>query len=375
MVGFRKLETYIKKFGKEDGEQRYQIILSRRESRERRENNGRNIVLDKNNLQEEIKQGNAVECKACGYIGTCLKWSHFKHKCSIKTREEYIALFPNALLDAPNLIKMHAQTLEGMIKSYGDKIGNEKWQQYCAKQARSNSFEYKNEKYGWTPEEFKQYNKTRAITLQNLIKKHGETKGSEIWEQYCEKQKYTNEIEYFIEREGNESDGKNAWLEYNYAKGSSRRIPDIAKNLGISLDDACLVLSARWGNGKHVSDGERIFVNELEKQLKETIKYTYKTKQFCLWSHEAKQPFFYDVCCTKRNKIIEYNGDYWHANKNLYEKDFVVSQSGLIAEEIWKIDETKQHTAEKRGFDVYVVWESDFKTHGITKELIEWMNM
>ena len=51
--------------------------------------------------------------------------------------------------------------------------------------AKKNTFEYKKEKFGWSPEDFKEFNKSRAVTKENLIKKHGEEKGLEIFNNYC----------------------------------------------------------------------------------------------------------------------------------------------------------------------------------------------
>ena len=43
-----------------------------------------------------------------------------------------------------------AITLENMIRKYGDVDGEIKWEQYKDKQSYTNSYEYKKEKYGWT---------------------------------------------------------------------------------------------------------------------------------------------------------------------------------------------------------------------------------
>lgn len=68
----------------------------------------------------------------------------------------------------------------------------------------------------------------------------------------------------------------------------------------------------------------------------------------------------YDLACTKRKKIVEYNGDYWHCNPKIYESDYKLKQSNMRAEEIWDRDKDKISVAESRGFEVKVVWESDF---------------
>lgn len=61
------------------------------------------------------------------------------------------------------------------------------------------------------------------------------------------------------------------------------------------------------------------------------------------------------------NKIIEFNGDYWHANPKIYDKTFINKTNGYTAKEIWKRDKDKIKYAKNHGYDVYTVWESDFK--------------
>lgn len=67
-----------------------------------------------------------------------------------------------------------------------------------------------------------------------------------------------------------------------------------------------------------------------------------------------------------KNKIVEYNGDYWHCNPNLYEKEYYNISIQMTANEKWKFDDYKINTAIKNGFDVLVIWESDYKKDPIS---------
>ena len=60
------------------------------------------------------------------------------------------------------------------------------------------------------------------------------------------------------------------------------------------------------------------------------------------------------------NKLIEYNGDYWHCNPNIYDSDFI--RKGKSSSEIWSKDNKKTMLAEKFGYTVYTIWEQDYKT-------------
>lgn len=65
------------------------------------------------------------------------------------------------------------QSLEKFIIRHGDVKGLLLWNEYRKIQAYTNSYEYKKEKYGMTIEEFTRYNKSRAVTLDNMINRHG----------------------------------------------------------------------------------------------------------------------------------------------------------------------------------------------------------
>lgn len=75
----------------------------------------------------------------------------------------------------------YAITKDAMIAKYGEQGGTKKWNEYCKKQALTNTFEYKHQKYDWTKEQFDEYNKSRAVTKENLIRRHCKDKGMIIW--------------------------------------------------------------------------------------------------------------------------------------------------------------------------------------------------
>ena len=62
------------------------------------------------------------------------------------------------------------------------------------------------------------------------------------------------------------------------------------------------------------------------------------------------------------NKLIEYNGDYWHANPIKYKENDILQYPGgkKAAKDVWKINECKINCAQNQGYDVLVIWETDF---------------
>ena len=262
-----------------------------------------------------------------------------------------------------------AQTLDNFNLLYGEVEGGIRWNHYKTVQAFSNTLEYKQQKYNWSKEDFDEYNKSRSSTKTNFVNRHGEIEGGRMWDEYCERQAYTNSLEYFVETYGDS--GKQKWLDLNIEKAKPHNVNWISKSKGISIEEATEVLSSRR-TSSFVSAAEINFVNALEEALGYEIKYTHKTKQFCLWDKAERKSYFYDICCSDRKKIIEYHGDYWHANPNKYDSNFIVKQAGLTASEIWKHDENKSRVARNRGFEIYVIWENEYIANGLNDVLEFW---
>ena len=77
--------------------------------------------------------------------------------------------------------------------------------------------------------------------------------------------------------------------------------------------------------------------------------------------------FRFDFTDLNSNKIIEYNGDDYHGNpkKYLAEDRPNPFRKELTAKEIWDKDNQKIIIANKNGFEVLTVWDSDYKKNKI----------
>lgn len=83
-----------------------------------------------------------------------------------------------------------------------------------------------------------------------------------------------------------------------------------------------------------------------------------KSKQRQLVLKKDGVLYIYDFCNNKH--IIEFNGDYWHANPKIYESDQYIANR-MLAKDIWEKDKDKINVALERGFKIMTVWESDYK--------------
>lgn len=88
--------------------------------------------------------------------------------------------------------------------------------------------------------------------------------------------------------------------------------------------------------------------------------YLHKRGQYYIGT--ASDYYLYDLVNEHTKKIIEFNGDYWHANPKIYSAEQILGK-GLTkktVKEIWDKDAKKIQAAKNRGFEVLTVWESDF---------------
>jgi len=101
--------------------------------------------------------------------------------------------------------------------------------------------------------------------------------------------------------------------------------------------------------------------SKLETSVQEILNkmgVTYTT-QFCLKINKMRR--FYDFLLVDIKLIIEVNGDYWHANPKLYERTDILNYKFGIktAEDIWNKDKIKKDLAEKKGYHLMYIWESE----------------
>ena len=83
--------------------------------------------------------------------------------------------------------KSKSVTLQNMIRKYGEAEGNIRWKKYVKFQSDKNKFSYKNEKYGWSREEFDIFNRSRAVTIENLIRRRGGREREGYIRRICQK--------------------------------------------------------------------------------------------------------------------------------------------------------------------------------------------
>lgn len=253
-------------------------------------------------------------------------------------------------------------TLERSILKYGDDLGKIKWKEYCKKQAHSNTYEYKKERHNMSLEEFNIYNKSRSVTLENLIKRHGEKKGTEKWNAYCLKQAKSGcSLDYFIEKYG-KNKGTEVYEKVCKSKSTSLAsfISKYGKEEGIKRYNSRM--SEKTAGYSKIS--QELF-KELKKYSNNKIYFAEVNNgiEYHVLDIENGRSYFYDYVDVDFKKCIEFNGDVFHGNPDMFkENDTPNPYLKISCNEIWKYDNEKiNHLKKTRDIDTLIVWESDYK--------------
>ena len=293
---------------------------------------------------------------------------HFKDRFPGKTIDDYIREFPNA----PLVCEKTANKLSEVMKSYMNRPE--------IKQKYSDLFKgdkNPNAKCNTTEE----YRKSISPFSKSFKKYEGmtdEEKEKQIREYLqCDRDdRNTNQVKYWINKGYSEKEAKQKVSERQNTFTLEKCIDKYGVEEGTRI---YIERQKNWSNTmedkyKHgLFNRTPNFVSKFEKDMVDSIIeellldldiddiYCYKNRQFILKNdnEECKNNrFLYDF--KFENKIIEFNGDYWHMNPDIYDSDFVNPYTNLSSEEKWKFDEIKFECAVQNGYDVLTIWESEY---------------
>ena len=223
--------------------------------------------------------------------------------------------------------KSIAMTLDNQIKKYGIEEGTKRFNSYCKKHVAGVKLEYFVEKYGTIEGEiiYKKVNDSKKLVLSNFIKKYGPEEGTKRFNNYKEK----------LERNV-----------FSYSKQSQELFWYLFKNM------------------TNEEDKQNTYFAELN--FEKSINHN-------------DSLYFLDFCIANKKIIIEYNGDYWHANPKKYNNTDILkfpNKQVISVEELHNRDKKRIDTLTKLGYKVYTVWEDDFinNKEKVFKECIDAIN-
>ena len=282
-----------------------------------------------------------------------------------------------------NWIKEHYSdksiTKDKMTAYYGKEEGIKRWKSYCEKQSYTNTFEYKHKKYGISEEEFLEYNKLRATTLENMISKYGVEKGTKRFNSYVEKQRDAGcSLKYFQEKYGDE-EGKKYYERLNSQKAMTltnfkRIYGDIngyKKYFEYKQNNKWYNKSSHYYSEIAVEMFSKI-IEQLPKEIQNNI-YYYKNEYRVI--SKSENVYYLDFYIDKINYAIEFYGNYWHLNPSMYKSDELVKFVGrglIFPSEIWEKDRKRVDEIKDCGYILNIVWESDYRSNknGVIKKYV-----
>lgn len=245
---------------------------------------------------------------------------------------------PNDVLNSKK-IELCSRTKEGFIKKYGVIEGEERWNSYTEKQRYTNTFEYKHQKYGMPADEFDKFNKNRACTLENFIKRYGEDEGNVKWKNYVKRQAYTNSKEYFIKEYG-EILGTEKWNYFNTAKKDFLGYSKISQELFYTLIE------------QEVFKGHDIYFAEHGGE------YEIETS--------SGKKYYLDFYDKILNISIEFNGIKYHPKPGIYNETDIFytpfNKRGKLVKDLWRKEEQRKNDLRNEfGIIMITIWEDDYK--------------
>lgn len=112
------------------------------------------------------------------------------------------------------------------------------------------------------------------------------------------------------------------------------------------------------GTSKMSSD----FINDLINRIDFKGTFLYDKEEKYINCPQKNRSFKYDFTYIERKKIIEINGDFWHCNPEIFKDDSQIHRvTNKRIRDIWETDIYKIKLAEKHGYSVFCIWESDIR--------------
>jgi len=310
------LENYIARHGEVEGSKKWEdYIKKRKASYDRKRANGHEYP--KYTLDYFIKLHGLEH-------GTAVYNKKIEAQRYKVSKQRYIDEYGAEGAEVCRAIKDNT-SLESFIHRYGKETGLDKYDAYC-KSKRGPILERIKHKYpdNWQ-EKYDEYINQRFIpTRSHFVKRYGEALGSERYEAFL------------------------------------RKSANSYKRNSVSLISTELF------------DSIRLIIEDLENYGKKELSVLLTPQERIVYNR-----VYLRVDCEYNNRVIEFNGDAFHANPKFYgpldtPHPFL---KNTLASEIWQQDADKLKILESRGYQVMYVWGSDYAKDksGIIKECVKFL--
>lgn len=321
--------------------------------------------MDKNyeTQEKQVENVDYVICKVCGEKVGRVYGKHLKgHRM---TSKEYKEKFPNAPLTTK-------KDQKNTTKNGGKHMKQEKYKKMFSEKIKGKK--NPNHKSKTTEEERKQ----RSPFSKEFYKKDGlteqeiEKRLSEFREEATKNISYNTRIDYYLDKGYSEDEAKEMLKERQRTFTLEKCIQKYGKEKGEKIFTE---RQKRWQKSLYENGNLKFGFSKISQELFYEIMKSYKYEgmkdvYFATKNEEIKIKrtdkggiWIYDFTDKKRKKIIEYNGDEYHANPKMFEANDRPHpfRKGNTAKQIWKKDKMKIDVAKNEGYDVLVIWDSEYR--------------
>lgn len=320
-----------------------------------------------------LKKQNEGKCSFCQNDSIFLNLTKGYHKicnskeCLGKTRATgtyQFLMYKYNLSEKDAIILMNQRALERGVKITEGLENSFKKNDKFFKEKSHQSKDYWL-KRGFTEEEA--LNKIKIIT-DNIHKKTSEKRRNKP-ELYTEC--YPNQLKYWLKKGYNEDDAKQKVYERQLTFTLEKCIKKHGEIRGLEIwNDRQIKWSIKMkdtliNNGNYKKDfsiPEKELVETLIEKLKikDDEHHSCLNEQFYIYDTDTKKIFIYDFILKANKKVIEFNGDYWHCNPIKYKTNFFNKRKQKFAYEIWDYDNKKINKIKEKGYEVLIIWEYDY---------------
>lgn len=304
----------------------------------------------------ENEKNDLITCKVCGFQSKRIYGRHLKSHGM--TSDDYKKLYPGEPLYTETDIK-------NVMVNSGKHMKTEKYKKMFSEKIMGDK--NPNHKSNTTLEE----RKSRSPFSKDFIKYSSIEEKNDFVKEVCDKKTYTTRLDYWINKGFNEEDAEQKLKERQTTFTLEKCIEKYGEEKGKEIYNN---RQQRWqksllenGNLKCGYSGisQELFYDILKYYNFKNMKDVYfATKNQEYFICKGKEEFFqYDFVDLPNKKIIEYNGDEYHANPNLFEAtDYPHPfRKTITAQEIWDKDERKLKVAEEEGFEILTIWDSEYR--------------
>lgn len=188
-----------------------------------------------------------------------------------------------------------------------------------------------------------------------------------------EKRLLPSNLEYWIKRGYSEEESKLKVSESQRTFSKEKCVEKYGEEIGLlkwkNRQDKWQKSLYKNGNIKGgYSKVSQVLFNTISKYCN-NVKYANNNSELVI--RKDGKNYYYDFVDMDRKKIIEYNGDQYHANPLKYESTSYPhpyrKEKGYSSKDIWEYDTIKKNLAIENGYEYLTIWDSEYKQN---KELV-----